>query len=107
MRSSAASPYSASSRQSHGFISRHMRKLSSSLPHFTTHPLDSPLVTSYSAPQRQPSTATMLLDRLRSVYRRLGRKLRMRILLGFLLYLCFSYLYAREYDLLDCAIIGQ
>jgi mannan polymerase II complex MNN10 subunit len=82
MRNHNVNGYPSFSTQNSGFFVRHMRRISSSLPRFG----DSP----YSQKEklgrgRWADRNVPLLARMRSIFRRMGRKLKLRLLIALIL----------------------
>lgn len=85
MKNSGGKGYPSFSTQNQGFFNRHMRRISSSLPTFTT-------TNSHYAEKeklqrgRWSGQPVSLLARMRNMAGRVGRKSKMRLLLGALLF---------------------
>jgi mannan polymerase II complex MNN10 subunit len=79
----AAGGYPSFSTHNQGFFTRHMRRLSSSLPRFgsSTHYAEKEKL----GRGRWPGQNVPLLGRLRGVMARMGRKMKLRLLVIFLL----------------------
>lgn len=90
--------YPSFSTHNQGFFQRHMRQISGSLPRFTSQP-DSP----YSAKEkpgrsRWPGQNLPLVGRIRRIFGRMGRKLKLRLLILLVVILCIIIFYnSREY----------
>lgn len=84
--------YPAFETQNQGFFQRHMRRISSSLPRFNAgiHHAEKEKL---QKGQWTPSQSNSLYARLRSMAARIGRKSKIRLLLGFLLLLMIWLLY--------------
>lgn len=81
----AAGGYPSFSTHNQGFFQRHMRRLSSSLPRFSSN-------THYAEKEklgrgRSSGINVPLLGRLKAITARIGRKMRLRLLVVFLLLL--------------------
>lgn len=84
--------YPSFSTQNSGFFVRHMRRISSSLPRFHS---DTPYAQKeklgrgrWAAAQNVP-----LVGRIRSIFGRMGRKMKTRLLVGAILLLCLLFFY--------------
>ncbi|KJZ79021.1 hypothetical protein HIM_01794 [Hirsutella minnesotensis 3608] len=94
MRHLGSNGYPSFSTHNQGFFTRHMRRISSGLPRFNAGP-DPRYYEKDKAPRgRQwPGQNTPLVRRIRSIFGRMGRKLKMRLLIGFFLLLCLYIFY--------------
>lgn len=95
MRHHNPNGYSSFSTQNKGFFSRHMRRISSSLPRFnnTYQEKDKP-IRRWQWLRRVP-----LLGRIRNLFRRMGRGLKLTLLFLLVLLLCVILFYnTRESD---------
>lgn len=83
--------YPSFSTQNQGFFTRHMRRISSSLPRFNNQ-------TPYAEKEKlgRPQWGAQkvpLTGRIRSVFARMGRKMKVRLLLLFILLLSITIFY--------------
>lgn len=86
LKNSGASGYPSFSTQNQGFFTRHMRRISSSLPRFhadSQHYAEKEKL----GRGRWSAQNVPLLGRLKGIMARMGRKLRLRLLLSFLVFL--------------------
>ena len=81
MRNHNVNGYPSFSTQNSGFFHRHLRRLSSSLPRFSDSPYQQreKLGRGRWADQNVP-----LFARIRSIFGRMGRKLKLRLLIAFI-----------------------
>jgi mannan polymerase II complex MNN10 subunit len=96
MRNLGASPYPSFPSQGQGFFKRHMRRLSSSLPRFATPHHAAIIEKEQAIRRRQLNLGGSLSSRLRRVWFRMGPRLRLRLVIGLVLWLAFHYLYGRK-----------
>lgn len=77
-----------------GFLSRHVRRLSSYLPRFNSN-TDDPRLGDKEIPGRGrwPGQNISLVRRIRSIFGRMGRKLKIRLVLCLILLLCLYIFY--------------
>ncbi|UNI14446.1 alpha-1,6-mannosyltransferase [Purpureocillium takamizusanense] len=93
MRHLGPNGYPSFSTHNQGFFSRHMRRISSSLPRF------GPTADSHYADKdkfgrgRWPGQNIPLVGRIISVFGRMGRKMKIRLLIGFVAFLCIYIFY--------------
>ncbi|KAH7329260.1 galactosyltransferase [Stachybotrys elegans] len=92
MRNSGANGYPSFSTQNQGFFTRHMRRISNSLPLFASQPddlytKDKPLYSNW-ATRNVP-----LYARIRNIFNRMGRKLKIRLLIALVLLLMVIIFY--------------
>lgn len=96
--SSSSTGYPSFSTQNQGFFTRHMRKLSSSLPRFNS------AGSIHHAPYADKEKLgrgrwsnnldnVPLLGRLKAIFGRMGRKLKLRLLIAFIVFLCIYIFY--------------
>ncbi|KAK1600634.1 galactosyl transferase GMA12/MNN10 family protein [Colletotrichum navitas] len=91
MRTAGMNGYPSFSTQNQGFFTRHMRRISSSLPRFNhqSHYTEKEKLSRASWPaQKVP-----LVGRIRSVFARMGRKMKLRLLILLLLSLAMTIFY--------------
>lgn len=100
--SSSSTGYPSFSTQNQGFFTRHMRKLSSSLPRFNS------AGSIHHAPYADKEKLgrgrwsnnldnVPLLGRLKAIFGRMGRKLKLRLLIAFIVFLCiYIFYHSRE-----------
>ncbi len=95
MKNVGGSGYPSFSTQNNGFLTRHMRRISSSLPRFAS--------SSHYAEKEKPGRSRWdaqnipLVGRLRGLFARMGRKLKMRLLIAFLIFFSiFIFYHSRE-----------
>jgi len=82
--------YPSFSTQGSGFLSRHMRKISSNLPRFNA----GVIYDEKDKPRSRWSAQNVpLLGRLRNIVGRMGRKMKIRLLIGFLFLLSVIIFY--------------
>ena len=91
IKNSGASGYPSFSTQNQGFFTRHMRRISSSLPRFNAN-------AHYAEKEklgrgRWAAQDAPLLGRLKGIVGRMGRKLKLRLLIGFLFLLSIIIFY--------------
>lgn len=86
------SGYPAFSTQNQGFFTRHMRRISSSLPRFksNTHYAEKEKLQRGQWSAAQPGS---VYGRVRNILGRIGRKAKLRIFVGFLLFLAICLLH--------------
>ena len=90
--------YPSFSTQNQGFFTRHMRRISSSLPRFNNQADERDAEREKKGRRRWPGQNMPLVGRIRSIFGRMGRKLKIRLLIGFILLLCvFIFYHSREY----------
>lgn len=94
MRRHGAKGYPSFSTHNQGFFTRHMRRLSSSLPRFKSSSAhaqcddkDKPSHGNW------PGRNIPFVGRIRSVFGRMGRKLKIRLLIGLVILLCVYIFY--------------
>jgi mannan polymerase II complex MNN10 subunit len=93
MRNLGANGYPSFSTQNQGFFTRHMRRISSSLPRFNAHS-DSPYAKHEKAKRGSwPGQNVPLVGRILSLVNRMGRKLKIRLLIALILLLCVTIFY--------------
>ena len=99
------SGYPSFSTQNQGFFTRHMRKLSSSLPRFSA---SSHYAEKEKLGRGQPTPgAVPLLGRLRALAARMGRKLKIRLLIAFLFFFALILFYnTREWPFLPQSLVS-
>ncbi len=84
----AGTGYPSFSTQNQGFFTRHMRKLSNNLPRFNSYGDKEKL-----GRGRWSAQAVPVVGRLRAILARMGRKLKIRLLVGSLMLLCIYIVY--------------
>ena len=97
MKNVGGSGYPSFSTQNTGFLTRHMRRISSSLPRFAS---SSSQYVEKEKPGRGRWDAQNipLVGRLRGLFARMGRKLKLRLLIGFLIFFSIVIFYnSREW----------
>ncbi|KAK0729367.1 galactosyl transferase GMA12/MNN10 family-domain-containing protein [Apiosordaria backusii] len=93
LKKAGGSGYPSFSTQNSGFLSKHMRKISSSLPRFNSAG-SSPYAEKEKLGRGRWSAQNVpLLGRLRAIMGRMGRKMKIRILLLFMLLFCIIIFY--------------
>lgn len=93
LKNSGASGYPSFSTQNQGFFTRHMRRISSSLPRFNAHAHSHYAEKEKLGRGRWSGREVPLLGRLKGILARMGRKLKIRLLLGFLMLLAVIVFY--------------
>jgi len=94
MRHLSANGYPSFATHNQGFFTRHMRRISSSLPRFNSSNTDPRYGDKGKPTQGQwPGQNIPLLGRIRSIFGRMGRKLKIRLLIFFILLLCVYIFY--------------
>ena len=98
MRHLGPNGYPSFSTHNQGFFSRHMRRISSSLPRF------GPTADSHYVDKdkfgrgRWPGQNLPLVGRVISIFGRMGRKMKIRLLIGFIVFLCiYIFYHSREF----------
>ncbi|ODA82870.1 hypothetical protein RJ55_01379 [Drechmeria coniospora] len=94
-RQGGSNGYPSFSTHNQGFFSRNMRRLSSSLPLFYSSYDDShdDEKDKVGHGRRWPGQNLPLVGRIRSVIGRMGRKLKIRLLIGFVIFMCIYIFY--------------
>lgn len=91
------SGYPSFSTHNQGFFIRHMRHLSSGLPRFNSGSDSPPSEKDKLAHGQWPGQKIPLVRRIMSIVGRMGRKLRLRLLIGFAILLCvYIFYHSRE-----------
>lgn len=85
--------YPSFSTHNQGFFTRHMRHISNSLPRFRSGSHSPSSEKAKFALGQWPGQNMPLVRRLRSVVGRMGRKLKLRLLMGFIMLLCVYIFY--------------
>ncbi|KND95376.1 putative alpha-1,6-mannosyltransferase MNN10, partial [Tolypocladium ophioglossoides CBS 100239] len=94
MRHLGPNGYPSFSTHNQGFFTRHMRRISSSLPRFNNSNSDSRYAEKEKLGRGQWSGRNIpLVGRIRSVFGRMGRKLKLRLLLASMALLCVYIFY--------------
>lgn len=94
MRTHNVNGYPSFSTQNSGFFVRHMRRISSSLPRFTTSHNDVPYAQKEKLGRGQWAGQNVpLLGRFRAIFGRMGRKLKMRLLIAGIVFFCLLLFY--------------
>jgi len=93
MRSHAGSGYPSFSTQNQGFFTRHMRRLSSSLPRFNNQHKSPYGEKEKLGRGRWDMQNVPLLGRAKSIFGRMGRKLKLRLLFCLVLLACIIIFY--------------
>lgn len=97
MRQLGINGYPSFSTHNQGFFTRHMRQISNGLPRFHSGPDDRPSEKDKPARGQWPGQNIPLVRRIMSIFGRLGRKLRLRLLMGFVILLCvYIFYHSRE-----------
>jgi mannan polymerase II complex MNN10 subunit len=81
------------STHNQGFFTRHMRRISSSLPRFNPNTNAKYADKGKSGPGRWPGQNMPLVGRIRSIFGRMGRKLKFRLMISFIVLLIFYILH--------------
>lgn len=94
MRHLGPNGYPSFSTHNQGFFTRHMRRLSSSLPRFNSRGGGSRFGDKERLGRRRwPGHNIPLIGRIRSIFGRMGRKLKIRLLICLILLLCLYVFY--------------
>ncbi|KAG6012681.1 hypothetical protein E4U54_007365 [Claviceps lovelessii] len=94
MRHPTSSGYPSFSTHNQGFFTRHMRHLSSSLPRFSANASDQRFDDKQKlGRQRWLGQNIPLVGRIRSIFARMGRKLKIRLLICLVLLFCLHVFY--------------
>lgn len=93
MRTNGGSGYPSFSTQNQGFFTRHMRRLSSSLPRFNSNSRFPYAEKEKLGRGRWDMQNVPLLGRAKSIFARMGRKLKLRLLICFIISLCIFIFY--------------
>lgn len=99
MRHLGPNGYSSFATHNQGFFTRHMRRISSSLPRFNSSNTDS-RHGGRDKPNRGqwPGQNIPLVGRIRSIFGRMGRKLKIRLLIVLIFLLClYIFYHSRKY----------
>lgn len=102
MRNLGVNNYPSFSTQNQGFFQRHMRRISSSLPRFVPD-ADAP---QYAQKEklgrgRWAGQNVPFFGRLRSIFGRMGRKLKLRLLIAAIFFFCLIIFYNSRMSLFD------
>lgn len=93
MRNLSANGYPSFSTQNQGFFTRHMRQISSSLPRFHPTP-DMPYAEKEKLGRgRWADRNVPLFGRIRTLFGRMGRKLKLRLLIALVFLICITIFY--------------
>ncbi|KAI1356475.1 galactosyl transferase GMA12/MNN10 family-domain-containing protein [Xylaria sp. FL0043] len=90
MKSRGVTGYPTFSTQNQGFFTRHMRRISSSLPSFSNHNDD---VTTEKDKFRPARSRIPLLGRIKSIMARMSRKWKVRALIAIIILACYILFY--------------
>ncbi|KEY64506.1 hypothetical protein S7711_09979 [Stachybotrys chartarum IBT 7711] len=93
MRNSSANGYPSFSTQNQGFFTRHMRRISSSLPRFSSQPADGFEIKDKPSRSNWASQNIPLVSRIRAIFARMGRKLKIQLLVVLIILLAIIVFY--------------
>lgn len=98
MRHLGPNGYPSFSTHNQGFFSRHMRRISSSLPRFNNSNSDPRYADKEKLGRGQwPGHNSPWIGRIRTIFGRMGRKLKLRLLLGLIALVCvYIFYHSRE-----------
>lgn len=106
MRNVGANGHASFATHNQGFFTRHMRRISSSLPRFTDKDLHEKNRFAYA---NRYLDKIPLMGRVKSIFGRMGRKMKMRLLIAAIILFCiFVFYHSRKWILATlCSICNR